>query len=76
MPATVFLGARMLKKLKQLFSGADTKKPTEAPVETFHMIFLESEWQRLRFGLPLKNPNNERKVIKLFGHPGGKYDQR
>ena len=44
--------------------------------ETANLVFLHSEWLRLRFGDPLKDPKNEELVLRLFGNPGGKYDSR
>ena len=43
--------------------------------ETANLVFLHSEWMRLRFGDPLKDPKNEELVLRLFGNPGGKYDK-
>ena len=65
----------MLNKIKNLFKRP-TSSRADANIEMCHLIFLQSAWDRLRFGIPLVDPNNEREVIKLFGHPGGKYDQR
>ena len=42
----------------------------------YDKVFLCSEWQRLRAGMPMKNTKNEALVLRLFGHPGGKYDSK